>query len=229
MPLKLYYHPLASFCWKALIALYETETRFEPVLVELADPASRSEFLKVWPIGKFPVLLDEERGFTLPESTIIIEYLSEYHAGATQLLPSDRDLARATRFYDRFFDLYVHEPMQKIVTDQLRPPGRNDPHGVEQAKALLGISYDFIETEMRDNGWAVGDCFTLADCAAAPALFYADQALPFRESHSRAAAYLDRLIQRPSFARVLTEAEPYFHNFPLANKPRVDNAMPGRS
>ena len=135
--LKLYMHPLASFCQKVLVAFYENETPFEPHIVDLANETSRANFKLIWPIGKFPVLRDEAKDRTIPVSSIIIEYLARHYPGKTQLVPADADLARETRLRDRFHDLYVDEPLQKIVTDRLRPAGRNDPHGVEQAKALL--------------------------------------------------------------------------------------------
>ena len=214
MSLELYFHPLASFCWKALIALYENDTPFEPRLVDLMDESSAAAFKKIWPIGKFPVLRDEARGRTVPESSTIIEYLAQYYPGRTQLLPADPDLARQARFRDRFYDLYVHQPMQKIVADRIRPEGRYDPHGVEEAKALLRTSLGMIDEDMGARVWAMGDPFTMADCAAAPALFYADKVMPFAGTHGNAAAYLQRLKQRPSFARVLEEAQPYFKMFP---------------
>jgi glutathione S-transferase len=214
MSLKLYYHPLASFCWKTLIALYENDTPFEPHIVDLMDQASAAAFKQIWPIGKFPVLRDEAADRTIPESSIIIEYLGQHYPGRTQLVPADADLARQVRFRDRFYDLYVHEPMQKIVVDKLRPAGKNDPYGVEQARALLQTSLGMIERDMAAKTWAMGEPFTIADCAAAPALFYADKVMPFAETHGNAAAYLGRLKQRPSFARVLEEAQPYFKMFP---------------
>ena len=137
MSLILYMHPLASFCHKVLIALYENDTPFQPRIVDLGNETSRVEFLKVWPIGKFPVLRDEARDQTIPESSIIIEYLAQHYPGKTALVPVDADLARETRLRDRYYDLYVQGPMQKIVGDRLRPEGQNDPHGVEQAKAML--------------------------------------------------------------------------------------------
>lgn len=214
MSLKLYYHPLASFCWKALIALYENDTPFTPHIVDLGDPTSRADFVRIWPIGKFPVLHDDARDRTIPESSIIIEYLAQYYPGRTQLVPLDADLARQVRFKDRFYDLYVHQPMQKIVTDRLRPAEKNDPHGVEEARALLQTSLGMIDKDMAARTWAIGDAFTMADCAAAPALFYANKVMPFGETHRNAVALLNRLMQRPSFARVLEEAQPYFKMFP---------------
>jgi len=214
MSLTLYYHPLASYCWQTLIALYENDTPFEPHIVDLMDPASAAAFKKVWPIGKFPVLRDEASGVTVPESTVIIEYLGQHYPGRTQLVPSDPDLAWRVRLRDRFYDHYVNDAMSKIVTDRIRPSGRSDPHGVEEARALLRTALDMVDAEMAGRTWAIGEAFTMADCAAAPALFYADKVMPLGDTRRHAAAYLGRLMQRPSFARVLKEAEPYFKMFP---------------
>ena len=216
MSLTLYFHPLASFCQKVLIALYENETPFAPHLVDLGDEASAAEFKRLWPIGKMPVLRDEARDRTIPESSIIIEYLAQHYPGRTRLLPADPDRARQTRLRDRFYDLYVQEPMQKVVTDRLRPAGANDPFGVEQAKALLQTAYGMIDQEIATRTWAMGDAFGMADCAAAPALFYANLVVPFGNAHGNIARYLERLMQRPSFARVVEEARPYFRLFPQA-------------
>jgi glutathione S-transferase len=214
MSLRLYYHPLSSFCQKVLIALYENDTPFEPHLVDLRDETSRAEFLKVWPIGKFPVLRDEAADRTIPESSIIIEYVAQHHPGKTPLVPADADLARQTRLRDRFFDLYVQVPMQKIVGDRLRPAGSNDPHGVAQAKAQLETALGMVDRDMAAKTWAMGDAFGMADCAAAPALYYANLVMPFRDTHRRVAAYLNRLMKRPAIARVDKEAEPYRALFP---------------
>ena len=214
MSLKLHFHPLSSFCQKALIALYENDIPFEPHVVNLFDEADNAAFKKLWPIGKFPVLRDEARDRTVPESSIIIEYLAQHYPGRSKLVPADAELARRTRLSDRFHDLYVNVPVGKVVTDRLRPAGRNDPHGVEEAKALLKTSLDMIEADMASKTWAMGEAFTMADCAAAPALFYANIVMPFAETHGTAAAYLGRLKARPSYARVLKEAEPYLAMMP---------------
>jgi len=215
MTLKLYFHPFSSFCQKVLIALYENDTPFEREIVDLMDPASAANFKKMWPIGKFPVLRDETRGQTVPESSIIIEYLAEHYPGKSELVPKDRDLAREVRFSDRFFDLYVDVPMQKIVADRFRPDGKRDPHGVEQAKSQLQTALGILERKLASKTWAMGDRFTVADCAAAPALFYANLAMPFDKEYTQTAAYLRRLMQRPSFARCIEEAKPYRHFFPI--------------
>jgi glutathione S-transferase len=214
MSLQLYYHPLSSFCWKVLIALYENETPFTPLNVDLGNAAERDALRTLWPVGKFPVLRDDARDCVVPESTIIIDYLDIHYPGRVRLIPADADQALQVRLRDRFYDLYVHLSVQKIVGDRLRPAGRTDPHGVEEAKARLAGCYAMIEQQMATTQWAVGDAFSRADCAALPALFYADKVLPFRASHCNVAAYLDRLLARPSVVRAISEAEPYFHMFP---------------
>jgi glutathione S-transferase len=214
MSLTLYFHPLSSFCQKVLVALYENDTPFEPHIVDLADAGSSAEFKRIWPIGKFPVLRDGARDRTVPESSIIIEYLAQHYPGRTQLVPTDTELARQTRLRDRFYDLHVNVPMQKIVTDRLRPAGQGDPYGVQQAKAQLETAIGMIDQEMATKTWAMGETFGMADCAAAPALFYADKVTPLGDRDRNAAAYLGRLIERPSFARALGEAQPYFALIP---------------
>ena len=214
MSLTLHFHPLASYCHKVLIALYENDTPFTPNMVDLSNESERAALLKLWPIGKFPVLADDARNQTVPESTVIIEYLDRHYPGRTKLIPADVDRAWQTRLRDRFYDLYVHEPVQKIVGDRLRPDGKKDPHGVEEARVRLGTSYRIIDQGMAGHTWAMGDTFSLADCAAAPALFYGNEVMPFGESQANVAAYFGRLKARPSYARVLKEAEPYFAMFP---------------
>ena len=216
MSLTLHFHPLASYCHKVLIALYENDTPFAPNRVDLSSASERAALLKLWPIGKFPVLVDQARNQTLPESTVIIEYLDRHYPGGTRFIPADADAALQTRLRDRFYDLYVHEPMQKIVGNRIRPDGNKDPHGVEEARARLRTSYGMIDQEMATRKWATGEAFSLADCAAAPALFYANEVMPFGDTHRNIAAYFGRLKARPSYARVLKEAEPYFAMFPRA-------------
>jgi glutathione S-transferase len=214
MTLKLYFHPLSSFCQKVLIALYENDTPFDPQIVDLGNETSRAEFMKVWPVGKFPVLRDDAKDRTVPESSIIIEYLGQHYPGRTPLVPADPELAWQTRLRDRFYDLHVHIHMQKIVGDRLRSAANKDPYGVEQARAKIETAYGLIDQEMATKTWAMGDAFSMADCAAAPALFYANLVVPFVDTHKNVAAYFDRLMKRPSFARAVTEAKPYFAMFP---------------
>lgn len=215
MTLTLHFHPLASFCHKPLIALYENGTPFKGEVVDLGDPAASARFLDLWPVGKIPVLRDEALDRTLPESTIIVEHLDRHYPGPRPLLPADADARLEARLWDRFFDLHVQVPMQKIVTDRLRADGERDPRGVADARAALATAYDMIERRMAMRTWAVGEAFTLADCAAAPALFYAGIVAPFPAGHVRLAAYFDRLAERPSFKRVLAEARPWFKFFPF--------------
>jgi glutathione S-transferase len=214
MSLHLYFHPLSSFCWKTLIALYENDTPFAPHMVDLGNETERAALLKLWPVGKFPVLRDDAKDRTIPESSIIIEYLDNHYPGRIQFIPDDAKLALQTRLRDRFYDLYVHLSVQKIVGDRLRPEGKKDPHGVEEARARIQSCYGMIDREMATQTWAMGDAFSLADCAAAPALFYANQVMRFGDTHENVAAYFARLTARPSFGRVIREAEPYFHMFP---------------
>jgi glutathione S-transferase len=214
MSLKLYYHPLASFCWKALIALYENDTPFEPRTIDLGDPAQHAELAALWPFAKFPVLHDRRRQHVIPESTIIIEYLTRHYPGRVALVPADLDAALEVRRLDRLFDTYVHMPMQKIVGDKLRPADKHDPVGVEDARSTLQTAYALLDRELGSKTYATGDSFTLADCAAAPALYYANRVAPFGQAHPNLTAYLQRLHARPAFARVFAEAQPYLALFP---------------
>lgn len=215
MALTLYFHPLASFCHKVLIALYENDTPFTGHILDLADKDASAAFLDLWPVGKIPVLHDHDRDRTIPETTIIIEHLDQHYAGARPLLPSDEGERLEARLWDRFFDFYVQVPMQKVVTDRLRGDDEHDPRGVADARSNLSTAYDMIERRMADRTWAVGERFTLADCAAAPALFYAAIVAPFPETHAHLAAYFERLMDRASVKRAIAEARPYFHLFPF--------------
>jgi glutathione S-transferase len=214
MSLTLHFHPLSSFCWKTLIALYENDTPFVPHMVDLGNETERAALLKLWPVGKFPVLRDDAEDRTIPESSVIIEYLDNHYPGRTRFIAADEKQALQTRLRDRFYDLYVHLPMQKIVGDRLRPEGKKDPHGVEEARTRLQSCYGMIDKDIAGKTWSMGETFSIADCAASPALFYANQVMPFGDSHKNLTAYVDRLTARPSFARVIKEAEPYFTMFP---------------
>jgi glutathione S-transferase len=212
--LTLYYHPFSSFCQKVLIALYEGGIAFEPHLVDLGDAESRAAFEQLWPLAKFPVLRDEGSGLVLPESSVIIDYLAQRFPAAASLIPAEPEAALRARMLDRIFDGYVSMQLTKVVIDALRPDGGKDPIGVEQAKATIATAYDWLDRELPEGGWAVGEGFTLADCSAAPALFYANIAVPFA-GHPRLEAYYARLRARPSFDRAVEEARPYRPIFPL--------------
>jgi glutathione S-transferase len=214
MPLKLYYHPLSSYCHKVLIALYENGTPFDAQIVNLGDARERADFVTLWPIGKFPVIRDDSRDKIVPESTPIIEYLARHYPGPATLVPQDAELAWQVRAKDRFLDLYVHNEMQKVVGDRLRPAGKKDSLGVDHARARIATCYDMLESDLASKTWIAGDSFTMADCAAAPALFYANKVQPFEATHANLKAYFGRLLERPSYKRTLEEAKPYFHMFP---------------
>jgi glutathione S-transferase len=213
MSLRLYYHPLSSFCQKVMTALYENDTPFEREVVNFMDPQEDAAFRKLWPLRRFPILRDEARDKLVPESTTIIEYLDLHFPGRTRLIPADPELAWGTRFWDRFLDLYIHVPMQKIVTDRLRPNGSNDPFGVDQAKQLIETAYGLLDQHMAGGEWVNEAGFSMADCAAAAPLRFADMQVPIG-AHKNLAAYLERLQARPSFARVWSEAEPYLAMVP---------------
>jgi glutathione S-transferase len=215
MSLTLFLHPLSSYCHKALIALYETGTPFTPHLVELQKPESRAAFKAIWPVGKFPVLRDETNGRVIPESTSIIEYLAWRYPGPARLVPEDAAAAFDVRATDRFYDLHIHTHMQRMIGERLRPADQKDPYGLEQASTALNVGLGVAETTMASRTWAAGEAFSMADCAAAPALFYVDMAVaPLAGSYPNLAAYLERLKQRPSYARVLEEAQPYMQFVP---------------
>jgi len=206
----LYAHPFASYCQKVLIALYENDTPFTYRTLGPEDPSAMSELEKLWPLKKFPVLVDD--GHVLLESSVIIEYLLICHPGPVRLIPAEPKAAIEVRMMDRFFDNYIMTPMQNIVSNQLRAESERDPKGVADAKATLDVAYGWLESR---GGWAATDNFSLADCAAAPALFYADWAHPIGDRFPHVRSYRARLLARPSIARTVDEARPYRKLFPL--------------
>jgi glutathione S-transferase len=212
MALTLYYHPFSSYCWKVLIPLYEADTPFTARTLE--DPQAEAEWKKRWPIARFPVLVDETNGLAVPEASIIIEYLDSHYPGPQKMLPDDADLRLEVRLLDRFFDNYVQGSLQKIVGDRNRTAERRDPQGVVEARAMLDTCYGWLEGRMSDRLWATGGDFTLADCAAVPALFYADWVHPIGDAHPHVAAYRARLLARPSVKRIVDDARPYRRIFP---------------
>ncbi|WP_118179949.1 glutathione S-transferase family protein [Paraburkholderia phosphatilytica] len=211
--LKLYAHPFSSYCQKALIALYENAIPFEWRLLSHDDPQVLEEFASLWPLKKFPLLVDGDRVVT--EATSIIEYLAVRHPGPVALLPADPMAAFEVRNLDRFFDNYVSTPQQRIVYDSLRAEGEKDPRGVADARAMLERAYAWLDVRMADREWAAGERFSLADCAAAPSLFYADWTHRIDASFKNVIAYRKRLLARPSFARAVDEARQYRPLFPL--------------
>jgi glutathione S-transferase len=216
MTLHLYCHPFSSFCQKTLMAFYEKQVDFTSHVIDLSDERSRTELLALWPYGKFPVLHDTVSGMTMAESSPIIEYVDASNATGPRLVPADPASSRGVRLWDRILDNYLHLPLQKIVADRLRPAGAGDAFGVAEARNTLAITYRMLERALVQGPWLFGDFFTLADCAAAPPLFYAERVAPFRADHPKLAAYFARLLARPSFARCVEEAREYRHFFPAA-------------
>jgi glutathione S-transferase len=212
MSLALFGHPFSSYTQKALIALYENDTPFTFRLLGPDQPETGAEFARLWPPCKFPLLVDGER--PIPESTAIIEHLQLYYPGPVRLIPADPAAAADVRRLDRVFDNHVMFNMQRPVADALRPPERRDPVEVAQAKGALQTIYGWLEGYLEGREWAAGD-FSLADCAAAPSLFYADWVHPITEDLPNLRAYRARLLARPSVARAVDEARPYRPYFPL--------------
>jgi glutathione S-transferase len=211
MTIELFAHPFSSYCQKALIAFYENGVPFTYRMLE--DAGVAEELALLWPMKRFPIL--RENGRMVLEASIVIEYLHVHHPGPVKLIPEDPDLALEARMLDRFFDNYVMTPQGKFVLDALRPAESRDPYGVEDACKMLDTSYAWLDQRMQGRIWAVGETFTLADCAAAPSLFYADWTHRIPERYSNLLTYRARLLQRPSFARAVDEARRFRHYFPL--------------
>lgn len=210
--LELYGHPFSSYSWKAKIAFYEKELLFAEHLIDADHPDHIATLRSHWPLGKFPVLVDNDRGVI--ESSIIIEYLDLHHPDTRRLIPGDAENALSVRFMDRVFDNHVMGPMQAVVSEYIIDAANPDARRIARAHAALDTIYTWLEDELPDEGWACGAEFTMADCAAAPALFYADWVRPIGEDREWLAAYRARLLARPSVARCIDEARPYRSFFP---------------
>lgn len=212
--MKLYGHPFSSYTQKALTALYENDTPFEFMMLSPEHPDIYAEFTQRWPIKRFPILVEGEA--QVMEATCVIEYLDVHHPGATRLIPPSADAAIEVRMLDRFFDNYIHANLQKIVGNALRKDDSDrDPYGVNEARARLDNAFAWLDERMAHREWVAADAFTLADCAAAPALFYADWAHRIGEQFANVHAYRASLLARPSFARCVEGGRPYRHLFPL--------------
>ncbi len=211
MSLTLYSHPFSSYCQKVLIALWENDVAF--TYRHLEEAGAAQELAALWPLGRFPVLVDDGR--TVVESSVIIEHLDLHHRGPVRMLPDDRDAALEVRFMDRFFDNYVMTAMQKPVFEALRGDGMRKDEAIAEARQALDIAYAWLEKKLGGRTWAAGESFTLADCAAAPSLFYADWVHQIGPGFPILRAYRSRLLARPSFARAVDEGRPYRPNFPL--------------
>ncbi|WP_020398332.1 glutathione S-transferase family protein [Kordiimonas gwangyangensis] len=217
MTLTLHYHPLSSYCHKVLVALYELGTDFRTHHLDFSNPEVQEALKQLWPMCKMPVLVDDARGTNTAESSVIIEYVDTHYPGAEKLIPQDTDHALEVRKWDRIFDLYIQNEMQRIVGDSFRPDDAKDPFGVEQAKGTMLTAYGMLDAHLMGKEWVTGDSFTMADCAAVPALFYGSIMVPTTD-FPNVTAYFERLIARPSVARVLSEAKPWFHLFPYLDR-----------
>ncbi len=213
MSVTLYYHPLSSYCWKVLIALYENGIPFEKRGINLADPADKAALVQLWPLAKFPAIRDHTHQRDLAESSIIIEYLDRYWAGPQALIPRDWDEALEVRLWDRVFDNHVQGPMQQLVADRMRATHLD----LSKERSMLLTAYRLLERHLDARTWVGGQGFSMADCAATPALFYARAIEPIPLELGHLGEYFERLVQRPSVRRVLEEAKPYFQYFPFAD------------
>ena len=211
MTLTLYSHPFSSYCQKVLVTLWENDLPF--TYRHLEEPGAAEERASLWPLGRFPVLLDDGR--TVAESSIIIEHLDLHHPGPVRLLPDARDAALEVRFMDRFFDNYVMSAMQKPVLETLKGERGRTEEALSEARPALDTAYGWLEERLAGRTWAAGEDFSMADCAAAPSLFYADWVHEIGPAFPRVRAYRSRLLARPSFARAVDEGRPYRHYFPL--------------
>ena len=210
--LELIGHPFSSYTWKALIPLYEKQADFAFRVTGPDQPETMATLMAHWPPGRFPLLIDGGRAFA--ESTIIIEYLDGALPQAQRLIPEDADAALDVRFMDRVFDNHVMTPVQAVVSEYLLDASTPDAARIGKAKAALDTIYDWLERRLGGQRWACGEIFTLADCAAAPSLFYADWVHEIGEGRPTLSAYRARLLARPSVARCVEEARPYRSYFP---------------
>jgi glutathione S-transferase len=209
----LHYHPLSSYCHKLLIAIDHMGIEVDKRVMNPGDPQERSAFLALWPTGKIPLLVDGGR--PVPETSVIIEHLQRHHARpGLSLIPDGVDEALEVRLWDRVFDNYVMTPMQAFTNDLMRPEGKKDPESLVRARENLLTAYAMIERQLEGRTWIAGKAFSMADCAAAPSLFYAMTYVPFLPEHARLSAYFDRLMDHPPVARAVDQARPYFKMFP---------------
>lgn len=205
--MKLYYHPISTYSQKVLMALYEKNIEFTPHIVNLMDEVSKKEYREIYPLGKVPLLMCEE-DHMIPESSIIIEYLDTHYNSGIQLIPEDKDTARQVRFIDRMQDNYLNENIVTLIFEGMKPADKQDPEKQAKAKEQLDIMYQYMNKQYNETTFAKGDNFTMADCSAVPALFYAQQIYPF-EQFEGIKAYFKRVSERPSYQKILAEAQPH--------------------
>ena len=204
--MKLHYHPLSTYSQKALIAFYELEIEFEPQIVNLFDPEERAQYRNLYPIGKIPLLVLDD-GHPIPESSIIVEYLNGISEGI-QLIPGDSTEARKTRFLDRMYDLYLNNNVGTLFFEMRKPEADRSQNVIDSANDKIAVMYNNMESNLADKQWNRGDMFTMADCAAGPPLFYAQQVAPF-DDKPNIKAFWEHFSERPSYQRILAEAKPF--------------------
>ncbi len=213
MSLALYGHRFSSYTQKVVVALYENALPFELRSLGPDTPENTTEWLRRWPLRRFPLLVDGDR--QVVETSIIIEYLHLAHPGPVPLLPRDPMQALEVRFMDRFFDLHVMNAAQHAVDGALTGDPVKRADGLALSAEKLPRAYTWAEGHLAGRTWAAGETFSMADCAAAPALFYADWVHPIPDSCPGLRAYRARLLARPSFARAVDEARDFRPFFPL--------------
>lgn len=209
--MKLYYMPVSTYSQKALMGLYEKQVDFERQIVNMRDPIEKEKYRRIYPMGKVPVLMRDD-GWLIPESTIILEFLDGNFLTGTKLIPDDKEKARQTRFYDRMCDLYINDSIVTLFFEGMKPEDKRNAEGIEKARFRATTMYEFLDKQLADRTWLMGDAFTMADCAAAPGLGYATKMLPFSQ-YSNLASYWNRLSERPSFQKVMKEAAPVLAQF----------------
>jgi glutathione S-transferase len=205
--MKLYHHPLSTYSQKAVMALHEKSVEFTSEIVSLFDADAREAYRKIYPMGKIPVLVRED-GWMIPESSIIVEYLDTHFDSGPRLIPEDKDLARQVRFKDRMFDLYLNESVANLIFQSWKEESERDQELIDRCNFRIGVMYDFMDKTLGGEKWAAGDEFTMADCAAAPCLFYAQEVAPFAD-RANITAYWERVSKRPSSVHVAEAAAPY--------------------
>ncbi|MFY2763858.1 glutathione S-transferase family protein [Arenimonas sp. MALMAid1274] len=213
MPLTVYGHLFSSYTQKVLVALYENATPFQFHSVFPDTPGITDEWLRRWPLRKFPLLVDGDR--QVVETTIIIEYLQLAHPGPVRLIPPDPMAALEVRFLDRFFDLHVMDAAQHAVDGALTGDPVKQRDGLAKSVEKLDRAYAGLETALAGRTWAAGEDYTLADCAASPSLFYADWVHRIPDQYPALRAYRARLLARPSFAKAVDDARYFRPYFPL--------------
>ena len=210
---ELYYHPLSTYCQKVLVAIHEKGARYKPHIVDLMNPESRDEYRELYPMGKVPLIV-LNHGPLIPESSIIIEYLDGL--GGPRMISTDPDVARKTRFKDRFIDLYLSDSVGTLFFENRKPAEAQDAQKIETSRYRIKAAYDFLEYEISDQTWANGEDFSMSDCAAAAALLYAPDVAPY-DDYPSISSYAERLSARDSVRQAREEAAPYIERMNAAS------------